>query len=132
MHHLVYTSTATILLTETELLQLLGPWRATNARLGVTGVLLYSEGQVMQVLEGEAPVVHHLFAAIAGDARHRSVTKLADGPVDGRAFADWSMRFRTVPPADFTQFMRPLTSAPEAIGHLLNLIQVFMAQEPLV
>ena len=132
MHHLVYTSTTTILLTEAELRQLLAHWRATNTRLGITGVLLYSEGQVMQVLEGEAPAVHCLFAAIADDARHRSVTKLADGPVDGRAFADWSMRFRTVPPADFTRFMLPLASAPEAIGHLLALIQAFMAQEPLI
>ena len=132
MHHLVYTSTATIPLTETELHQLLAHWRATNIRLGITGILLYSEGRLMQVLEGEAPAVHRLFAAITGDARHRGVTKLADGPVDGRAFADWSMRFRTVPPDDFTRFVLPPNAAPDAISSLLVLIQGFMAQEPLV
>lgn len=70
-------------------------WREKNAHLGVTGMLLCSEGATMRVLEGDAEALHTLFAAIAADVRHRSVTKLADGPVAGRVFADWSMRFRT-------------------------------------
>ena len=134
MHQLVYTSTASVLLTETELHQLLGHWQATNVRLGITGVLLHCEGHIMQVLEGEAAPVHKLFATIAADVWHRSITKLADGPVRNRAFADWSMQFRTVPPADFLRLLSPINAAPDSDNHLLALIKTFMAQEqePLV
>ena len=111
MHHIVYTSTASVLLTEAELHRLLDRWRTTNARLGITGILLYSEGHIMQVLEGEATPVLQLFAAIAVDVRHRSVTKVADGPVASRTFADWSMRFRTVDSSNFARLVQQTNTA---------------------
>ena len=89
MYHLVYTSNANLGLTETELQGQLAHWRSTNARLNITGLLLFSTGgNIMQVLEGEALEVQRLYAVIAADVRHRNVVKLADGPVPDRAFAD--------------------------------------------
>ena len=129
MHHLVYTSSTTVLLTEAGLHRSLGQWQAANAYAGITGVLLYSEGDIMQVLEGEAERVQALFATIAGDGRHRDVTKLADGPVDQRVFADWSMRFRSVPSADFKRFLKPSPSTSASATRLLLLLQAFMSQE---
>ena len=133
MHHLVYTSTATIGLTETELRRQLGHWRTTNARLNITGLLLHStEGNIMQVLEGEATRVHELYAVIAADIRHRSVVKLADGPVTSRAFANWSMQFRSVGPADFSCLVPRPGATPEHVRSLVLLLEAFMAEEPLV
>ncbi|WP_310397730.1 BLUF domain-containing protein [Hymenobacter sp.] len=132
MHHLVYTSTASDPLTEAELQRQLSRWRVNNARLGVTGVLLYSEGSILQVLEGAAEHLHALFATIAADVRHRSVTKLADGPVPGRVFAGWSMRFRSVSTTDFTRFVPQREAAiPSHASELVPLLEAFMAQEPL-
>ena len=133
MHHLVYSSIASISLTEAELLRQLGHWRTTNSHLNITGLLLYSnDGHVMQVLEGEADLVHRLYATIAADFRHRNVVKLADGPVPSRAFADWSMRFRSVDAADFTRLAPQPESAPEHVRNLVPLLESFMAEEPLV
>ena len=126
MHHLVYTSSTTVLLTEADLHRSLSQWQAANAHAGITGVLLYSEGDIMQVLEGEVDRVQALFATIAGDVRHRDVTKLADGPVDERTFADWSMRFRSVPSADFKRFLEPSPSASASATRLL--LQAFVNQ----
>ena len=132
MHHLVYTSIANISLTEAELQRQLGHWRTTNARLNITGLLLYTtEGHIMQVLEGDAHRVHQLYDVIAGDFRHRSVVKLADGPVPGRAFADWSMRFRTVDAADFSRLAPEPDATPAHVRHLVPLLEAFMAEEPL-
>lgn len=79
-------------LTAAELQRQLGHWRSINARFNIAGLLLFStEGNSMQVLEGDATVVHQLYAVIAADIRHRNIVKLADGPVPGRAPADWSM-----------------------------------------
>ena len=128
MHHLVYTSSTTVLLTEADLHRSLSQWQAANAHAGITGVLLYSEGDIMQVLEGEVDRVRALFATIAGDVRHRDVTKLADGPVDERTFADWSMRFRSVPSADFKRFLEPSPSASASATRLLLLLQAFVNQ----
>ncbi|MFD1466807.1 BLUF domain-containing protein [Hymenobacter caeli] len=129
MHHLVYTSTVAFF-TKEDLQGLLGRWRATNARLGVTGVLLYGEGQVLQVLEGEAGPVQKLFATIAADVRHRSVSKLADGPSPGRAFADWSMQFRAVDAAAFARVVRQLQGSPSHAHGLASLLEAFMAEQP--
>ena len=131
LHHLIYSSTANINLTEAELHRLLYHWRTTNAELGITGLLLYSEGNILQVLEGAAGKVHRLYARIAADPRHRSVVKLADGPVPTRAFAGWSMHLRNVDAADFTRLVPPSGSVPAHIGNLLPLLEAFMAEVPL-
>ncbi len=131
MHHLVYSSTANISLTEAELQRQLGRWRTTNAKLNITGLLLYSpDGHILQVLEGEAKQVHKLFTTIAADFRHHSVLKLADGPVPNRAFADWSMGFRGVDAADFARLVPQPDAAPEHVRNLVPLLEAFMAEEP--
>ena len=131
LHHLIYSSTATINLTEAELHRLLDHWRMNNSRLGITGLLLYSEGHILQVLEGDAEMVHQLYATIAADLRHRSVVKLADGTVPSRAFAEWSMQMRTVDAADFTRLVPTPGSVPVHISNLLPLLAAFMAEAPL-
>ena len=131
LHHLIYSSTANINLTEAELHRLLGHWRIKNTQLGITGLLLYSEGHILQVLEGAADVVYSLYATIAANPRHRSLVKLADGPVANRAFADWSMQMRTVDAADFTRIVLTSNSMPEHITNLLPLLEAFMAEVPL-
>lgn len=132
MHHLVYTSNANLGLTEAALQGQLGHWRGTNARLNITGLLLFStEGNILQVLEGEKTAVHRLYAVIAADVRHCNVVKLADGPVSGRAFADWSMHFRSLDAANFSRFVPHPGAAPEHVRNLLPLLEAFMAEEPL-
>lgn len=96
LHRLVYQSSATIFLSEPELALLLTKSRTWNAAHGLTGLLLYCNGNLLQVLEGTADEVHSIFARIRRDARHTHVTKLADGPVDQRCFDQWSMGFKTV------------------------------------
>lgn len=101
MYHIVYQSTAVGVPTTADLRQLLRHSRTKNYRLSVTGLLLYGNGSFMQVLEGEAATVQQLYAAIQHDYRHTRVIKLADGPVPGRIFADWSMGFQALSGDDF-------------------------------
>ncbi|AMJ67639.1 BLUF domain-containing protein [Hymenobacter sp. PAMC 26628] len=96
LHRLVYQSSATVFLNESHLEPLLAKSRAWNTVHGLTGLLLYCDGELLQVLEGPADEVHAIFARIRHDARHTHVTTLADGPVGQRCFTEWSMGFRTV------------------------------------
>ena len=67
--------------------------RRNNARDGITGALLFSQGCFAQVLEGPLDAVESAFERIQCDARHGDVTVLQSGPIMGRDFADWSMAF---------------------------------------
>ncbi len=57
MIYLVYVSSATKLFSEAELVELLRQARARNSHSGITGMLLYSNGNFIQVIEGEETIV---------------------------------------------------------------------------
>ena len=67
--------------------------RENNARDGITGGLLFSEGCFAQVLEGPVDAVEGAFERIQCDDRHSDVTVLQVGPIATRDFPDWSMGF---------------------------------------
>ncbi|WBA42432.1 BLUF domain-containing protein [Hymenobacter canadensis] len=103
MHRIVYLSSATGELDEHQLKELLLHSRRKNQARAITGLLLVSEGEILQVLEGEQSAVEQLYDIIAQDIRHTHLYKLADGPIPERAFPDWSMGFATAAPDTFVQ-----------------------------
>lgn len=64
---------------------------AGNSAQGVTGVLCFSEGIFLQVLEGGRSAVNRLYNRIAGDPRHTDVELLSYEEISERRFAAWSM-----------------------------------------
>lgn len=101
LHHLVYQSTATLPMGEHELKILLQEARDWNTHHQLTGVLLYSEHSIMQVLEGPKEEVFYIFNKIEQDIRHCNVTKLADGEIQQRNFSQWSMGFKAISASEF-------------------------------
>lgn len=65
-----------------------------NVAQQVTGMLLYTHGSFMQVLEGEEPVIDETMARIKLDPRHTDITVLVRSPIDERCFERWSMGFK--------------------------------------
>jgi hypothetical protein len=94
LYFLVYVSSAVVPFSSSELVDLLERSRVNNTRLGVSGMLLYKDGNLMQVLEGEEQTVKALYAKIAEDRRHKGLLRLMEGALEARQFADWSMAFR--------------------------------------
>jgi hypothetical protein len=74
-----------------ELLAILRRSRAHNPGLGITGVLCYSEGIFLQVLEGGRSAVNRLYCGIAADKRHTDVELLSYEEIGERQFAGWAM-----------------------------------------
>ena len=62
-----------------------------NAGHGITGVLCFSGGLFMQVLEGGRAAVNRLYARIVADPRHSEVELLLYEEIGERRFAGWSM-----------------------------------------
>lgn len=88
---LLYASRAASPMSEAELTAILKSSRAHNPAEGLTGLLCYSDGIFMQVLEGGRDAVNARYKSIVGDARHRDVILLSYEEVAERHFAGWSM-----------------------------------------
>ena len=102
VYSLLYVSSAVKTFTQDELADLLQRARRNNAVLDVTGMLVYKDGNFMQLLEGKESVVRDLYARIIGDLRHKGQMTLLKGPVAKRSFAEWHMGFRNLQTSDAT------------------------------
>lgn len=91
--HCIYASTAAHNFDERDLPHLLEKSRSNNAVLGITGMLLYIEGNFFQVLEGDEAMVGPVFDRICRDARHGRVTLIIREPIFQRDFPDWTMGY---------------------------------------
>lgn len=94
MYELLYLSVSPRGLSESELAELLRAARLKNESLGVTGMLLYHDREIMQILEGDEDVVKGLYETISVDKRHSSVAILYQGGIENRSFSQWSMAFK--------------------------------------
>jgi len=92
----IYASAAGHDFETAELAKLLQAARENNAKLGLTGMLLYAEGSFFQVLEGQPDVVEALYAKIERDRRHDQVTLVIKEPIPKRCFDAWTMGFYEV------------------------------------
>jgi hypothetical protein len=90
---LVYVSASVVPFSKLDLLELLTKSRENNSRLGITGMLLFKDGNFLQVLEGDRKNVQSLYQKISGDPRHNKVAGLFEGSSQQRDFPDWSMGF---------------------------------------
>ena len=88
---LMYASRAAAAVNHDELLAILRKSKVNNPRHGVTGVLCYSGGIFLQVLEGGRSAVNHLYNRIAADVRHTQVELLSYEEIGERQFAGWAM-----------------------------------------
>jgi Sensors of blue-light using FAD len=131
---LVYVSAAVTWFSDSELRALLAGARRSNQQSGITGMLLYKDGNFMQALEGEEAPVLSLYARLQADRRHRGVLTLDSGHAGTRQFAQWSMGFHDLSagqgamPDGYSRFLdEPLTSPAFARdpGRCWDLLEAF-------
>ena len=96
MHQLIYVSSAAVKFTEEELKELLRRARDKNSALQLTGMLLYIDGNFIQILEGDKKNVIKLFDIIHLDPRHNGVLNLMEKTISERSFPDWTMGFKSL------------------------------------
>jgi hypothetical protein len=96
LEQLIYVSSASRLMTDAELIDLLNVARDKNARLDVSGMLVYCDGTFIQVLEGKSQTLKDLFWTIEHDSRHKCCFILLRQKITQRAFEAWAMGFRAI------------------------------------
>lgn len=87
-HVICYVSTATSEFDENELQECFQLWQEKNGEQEIKGMLLYSEGNFFQVLEGERTAVLALYNHINKDRRHSGIIQvlgkdIEKGSLDG-------------------------------------------------
>jgi acylphosphatase len=127
---LVYISSSNNLSAD-ELHELLNKSQEKNRRLGITGVLLYCNGSIIQVLEGEQARVSSLYQVISGDPRHSQVMKLYSGNIEERSFLDWQMGYKTLTQNEMASLSEqlpfienPYVSLPSG-GVIMSILKTF-------
>ena len=89
---LIYKSeTSWDLLSNESLLQLATSSAGNNKNKDITGLLILSGENFLQVLEGPASSVNPLYLKISRDKRHKNVTLLSYEQTGRRHFEEWSM-----------------------------------------
>jgi hypothetical protein len=95
---ILYLSTANQPFSPGDLSELLQKARARNDAAHITGMLVYSDGDFLQALEGEPENVIEVYGRISVDPRHRDISLLQRGIGYGdRLFPNWAMGFKRVP-----------------------------------
>lgn len=93
---LVYQSRANTDIGPVEIEEILTVSRRNNLRSGLSGLLVYHEGDFLQVLEGPPDDVERVFDVIRNDPRHYRVNVIVDHEVSRRSFGNWEMGFREI------------------------------------
>jgi len=88
---LIYASRAASSVSAETLLPIMKTSRANNLTHGITGVLIFSDGVFLQLLEGGREAVSALYNRISRDERHRDVVLLSYDEIGERRFAGWAM-----------------------------------------
>ena len=131
-HCIVYFSSSVGQLQEEDLLTILEQSRHNNSRTGITGVMLYVRGSIIQVLEGEKEAVEALYERIEQDQRHTDVIRVLSRNISQRLFANWTMGYETITARQLEDIKAIVNlddnqeSAVEASNHsILKTIKVF-------
>jgi hypothetical protein len=91
LSHLIYISSRRPNCTEPEIEKILTSCKHNNAALDITGVLLYSDSQFVQYLEGDYKQIITLYDKIKLDSRHKNAVLISSSQIRERAFPSWQM-----------------------------------------
>jgi len=103
----IYVSAASDQLKQTDLPGILANARDRNAKLGISGLLIFHENTFVQVLEGPKTEVELLLKKIAVDPRHQNMKILLQKEIQEKEFEKWAMGY-----------VNSSASAVKPIGHI--------------
>jgi Sensors of blue-light using FAD len=103
---LIYASRSAGVLSPIDVKDIVRSSQRNNAKLGVTGALMLSNGIFLQCLEGDHLVVNALYHRILLDARHREPAILSYAEIEQRLYGAWSMGLVTTTEAHRPIFLK--------------------------
>ncbi|NDP28300.1 MAG: blue light sensor protein [Flavobacterium sp.] len=123
-----YVSTAISDLNQDEVAELLEQTEIRNNNEGVNGLLIYSDGNFFEVIEGEETKIKNLFKNIKEDPRHRNIMIVFEKEIDQPLFDDKKANFisnntkhRQMKVKNFLYYIKDLDeSTQKAVKNILS------------
>ena len=128
MHAIAYVSAASWSLLDEQIDRIVSESRRLNAINGITGVLVYCDGNFMQYIEGDEAAVMEAFARIRASSSHRQISELMNQPILEREFADWPMGFVRPGSEEFVDLAAARWNGSARTGPGLSLMRTFWAK----
>lgn len=128
LEQLIYTSKVAKDLDAGDLFKLVEKALYKNAKIGITGLLVFANGRFFQAIEGESMTVTKLMATIERDDRHDSIVYVMRHTIPERQFLRWRMRRMQVrdKAAAWGEFERLAASHSDALS-ILEGFESFLA-----
>ncbi len=127
MYAIAYVSAASRNLFDEQIERIVSESRRLNALNGVTGVLLYCDGNFMHYLEGEECAVVETFDRIRQSESHGQINELMNQPILEREFGDWTMAFARPGPDEFVELAAARWRGTAQTGPGASLLRSFWA-----
>ncbi len=133
LYQIMYVSSARPELTEDSLHEILTTAQINNADQGITGLLLHSEGNLIQLIEGPKSNAEALFEKIRHDPRHSHIMVLHRKEIEKRDFPEFKMGFRRVSQEllnsqipTFTDIVEKRQLTDEALAGISRQVAIFL------
>lgn len=110
--HLIYCSAIQDFVTIPDLYRVLQQSIKNNGQRGITGIVMYHDGSVLQILEGEEESVSALYEKICNDRRHHRIQTIIKEQIDHRNFTQWSMGFINLSSRELSQLIADFGEIP--------------------
>ncbi len=128
---IVYVSTASKDLKEPEIKTMLKESVIWNNSHGLTGLLLYSEGNFFQIIEGEETVTKDLFESIKQDPRHHNIIQISGKEIHKEAYDGFKSDFiysnAHYDPKKFRTYLEQIEVLDDATQKAVkNMLKVFI------
>jgi uncharacterized membrane protein (DUF373 family) len=81
-------------------MEILNTSRMNNASIGISGMLLFTGSEFIQILEGDEKAIEELLATIKKDPRHKDFRIIEKKKITHREYAEWTMGFKRVDKED--------------------------------
>ncbi|PKV49718.1 FAD-dependent sensor of blue light [Aquimarina sp. MAR_2010_214] len=126
-----YVSTVNPNISNSDMKALMNYVRLNNNAIGLTGILIYSEGNFFQILEGEEQTVKMMFEKIRKDHRHHNIIKMLDKEIVTSPFSEYHSSFTVISnhynQNELHQYLKKEeTNNPEHYKSISYLAQKFM------
>ena len=117
-----------------QLSQICRTSRKRNLEQHINGLICFSKGYFLQVIEGEAEKVDFLYQQILNDNRHSNIETVFNTETDHRFFNNWDMKLLTSASLKqeplFLSFINEFQSQLSKIGlQQQKLLEIFNIQE---